>query len=182
MFIKFTPTKIPEVILIEPVVFTDRRGFFYETYQKELFAEHGIRTEFVQDNHSCSAKGIVRALHYQLKPKEQAKLVRVVRGEAFDVALDIRKGSRTFGQHVSHILNAENKKAVYVPAGFAHGFCALKDGTELIYKVSSAYSPDHERGILWDDPALGIEWPKLDVGYVLSDKDKRHPTLKNAVL
>ena len=179
-FMKFTPTKIPDVILIEPTVFSDSRGFFFESYSKEIFSRNGISVEFVQDNHSSSARGVLRGLHYQVRPKEQAKLVRVVSGAAFDVVVDIRRGSRTFGKFVAHQLTAENKKMVYVPVGFAHGFYVLKDSTEFLYKVSSPYSPEHERGILWNDPELGIPWPKLDVDYVISEKDKRHPALKNS--
>ncbi len=175
---KFTPTKFPEVILIEPEVFSDARGFFYESYREDLFAQHGVRTHFVQDNQSCSAKGGLRALHFQRKPREQAKLVRVVSGEAFDVVVDIRRGSKTFGQYYDTLLSAENKKMLYIPEGFAHGFLALKDNTEFVYKVSDLYSPEHEQGILWNDPALGIPWPKLDVDYLLSEKDKKNPMLR----
>ncbi len=175
---KFTPSAIPDVLIIEPRVFSDERGFFFENYSKELFAKNGIRVEFVQDNHSRSSKGVLRGLHYQGAPKAQAKLVRVIKGEAFDVVVDIRKDSKTFGRIVSDILSEENKKMLFIPPGFAHGFCALKEGTEFVYKVSELYSPEHERGILWNDPALAIPWPKLDTGYLLSEKDKRYPTLK----
>ncbi len=177
---KFIQTKIPDVIIIEPEVRGDARGFFFESYHKEIFSRQGIKLEFVQDNHSASAKGVLRGLHYQVEPRAQAKLVRVMRGEAFDVAVDVRKGSKTFGQYVGDTLSAENKKMLYIPPGFAHGFLALKDDTEFLYKVSDFYSPDHERGILWNDPAIGIEWPKLDVAYNLSERDKKFPLLKVA--
>ena len=179
---EFIKTKIPDVIVIQPKIFQDSRGHFSQTYHKENFFENGIRVEFVQDNQSFSKKGVVRALHYQLAPKAQAKLVRVVRGEVFDVAVDIRKGSRTFGQYVSEILSAENKKMLYVPAGFAHGFCALQDNTELLYKMSDFYSPELERGIVWNDPDIAIQWPKLDTEHILCDRDKNFPTLKQAVV
>ncbi|MBI3315770.1 MAG: dTDP-4-dehydrorhamnose 3,5-epimerase [Candidatus Omnitrophica bacterium] len=176
---KFIKTSIPGVIVIEPKFYEDARGFFFESYQKEVFAKHGIATEFVQDNHTLSAKGVLRGLHFQIPPRAQAKLVRVIKGEAFDVVVDVRRGSKTFGRFVTLGLSSENKKMVYVPVGFAHGYCALKDGTEFLYKTSDLYSPEHERGLAWDDPALGIPWPKLDTGYLLSDKDRQYPTLKN---
>ncbi len=176
---KFIPAQIPDVVLIEPRVHEDRRGFFLEFYNKDLFQKNGIGVHFVQDNHSTSEKGVVRGLHFQIAPRMQAKLVKVIRGSAFDVVVDIRKGSPTFGKYVSHILSAENKKMLYVPAGFAHGFCALEDGTEFLYKVSDFYSARHERGIIWNDPAIAIPWPKLDVDTVLSEKDKHYPRLKD---
>ena len=175
---KFTATKIPGVVLIEPQVFGDGRGFFLESYREDECEKNGIRVHFVQDNHSCSAKGVLRGLHTQIAPKEQAKLVRVVRGEAFDVVVDIRPGSKSFGQWEGHILSGENKKMLFVPAGFAHGFLALEDETEFIYKVSEIYSPSHERGIRWNDPGIGIQWPKIDTPYIFSEKDKKFPALK----
>lgn len=175
----FKELSIPGVFLIEPDVFEDERGFFFESYNREVFARHGIHTEFVQDNHSSSEKGTVRGLHYQIAPKAQAKLVRVVRGLAFDVSVDIREGSKTFGQHVSVYLSEENKAMLYVPAGFAHGFCALRDGTEFLYKVSQKYSLEHERGIFWNDSTLKVKWPKLDVEYILSDRDQKFPSFKS---
>ena len=178
---KFTPLSIPDVILIEPRVFGDSRGFFYESYHETLFAEHGIKDRFVQDNYSRSALGVLRGLHYQAEPRAQAKLIRVIRGKVFDVAVDIRKNSGTFGKHVACILSAEDKQMLYVPRGFAHGFCVLEEGTEFLYKVSDFYSPVHERGILWNDPALGIEWPRPGTAFILSDKDKKYPTLQSAV-
>ncbi len=174
---KFIPTKIPDVVVIEPRVFSDPRGFFFESYHKNLFAEQHFAIEFVQDNHSFSKKGVLRGLHFQIEPKTQAKLMRVVKGEIFDVAVDIRESSPTFGQHVSVLLSGENKKMLYVPAGFAHGFCALEDA-EVLYKASNVYSPEHERGILWNDPSLAIEWPKLDTPYLLSEKDQKYPTFR----
>ena len=178
---KFIGTAIPGVMVIEPKIMEDGRGFFFENYRKEIFAQNGIKAEFVQDNHSRSARGVVRGLHYQIEPRSQAKLVRVIRGEAFDAVVDIRKGSPTFGRYFSVLLSEQNKKMVYVPAGFAHGFCALKDDTQFLYKTTDYYSPEHERGILWNDPAIGIEWPKPDVGYTVSDRDKKYPTLKESL-
>lgn len=174
---KFIKTIFPEVMMIEPSVFGDVRGFFYESFNEEVFARNGIRVHFVQDNHSCSAKGVLRALHFQVPPKEQAKLIRVISGEVFDVVVDVRQNSKTFGQHFHSVLSAENKKMMYIPPGFAHGFLALKDNTEFLYKVSNFYSPEHERGILWSDPALHIPWPKLDIEYILSEKDRKYLTL-----
>ena len=179
---KFHRLEIPDVVLIEPRIFDDLRGFFFESYSLKTFSEFGIRDVFCQDNHSRSAKGALRGLHYQIPPHTQGKLVRVVRGRAFDVAVDIRKDSPTFGKHVSVILDGEKKNMLYVPPGFAHGFCALEEGTEFFYKVTDFYSPAHERGILWNDPAIGINWPKLDRNYILSDKDAKYPALKEALL
>ena len=179
---KFNQTQIPNVIVIEPEVFDDLRGFFFEFYSKELFAKNDIHDDFVQDNHSASAKGVLRGMHFQIPPKAQAKLVKVIKGSAFDVVVDIRKNSKTFGKFVSHVLSAENKKMLYVPAGFAHGFCSLEDGTEFLYKVSDFYSAKHERGIVWNDPTIAIPWPKIDSGYILSEKDRKYPLLKEAIL
>ena len=177
---KFISTDIEGVILIEPKVFEDSRGVFFECYQKDLFSKQGINRDFVQDNHSRSQKGALRGLHYQAHPKAQAKLVRVIKGSVFDVAVDLRKESKTFGKHMAVTLSAENKKMLYVPEGFAHGFCVLEEGTEFVYKVSEYYSPEHERGIIWNDPDLKIEWPNLDGEFLLSDKDQKFPTLKEA--
>ena len=177
---KFTPTAIADVILIEPDVRKDPRGFFLESYRKDEFERHGIRIDFVQDNHSASVKGVLRGLHYQHAPKGQAKLVRVVRGEVFDVAVDIRPGSPTFGKYMSELLSAENKKMLFIPAGFAHGYLTVSDEAEFLYRVSDLYSPAHERGIRWDDPDIQIPWPKLDRPYLFSDKDKRLPSLKES--
>ncbi|MDI6716565.1 MAG: dTDP-4-dehydrorhamnose 3,5-epimerase [Actinomycetota bacterium] len=174
----FTPLEIPEVLLIEPLVFSDERGFFMECYNKKDFKVHGFTREFVQDNHSKSAKGVLRGLHYQKKPMAQGKLVRCVKGLIFDVAVDIRTGSPTFGKWVSAILSEENKKMLWIPRGFAHGFIALEDGTEVIYKVDNYYSPQDDRGIIWNDPDIGVKWPIENP--ILSEKDLALPLLKNA--
>ncbi|MBI1870808.1 MAG: dTDP-4-dehydrorhamnose 3,5-epimerase [Chlamydiae bacterium] len=175
---KFTPLSIPDVILIEPKVLGDERGFFYESYREDIFSQNGITTRFVQDNHSQSMKGVLRGLHFQIPPRAQAKLVRVVRGDVFDVAVDLRKKSKTFGKYVSEHLSETNKKMMYIPEGFAHGFCVLKDGTEFLYKCSDVYSPQHEHGLRWNDPSIRIPWPKLDMDFILSSKDQTYPSLK----
>lgn len=157
---KATPTAIPDVLVIEPKVFGDARGFFFESYNRQAFKEAtGLDVDFVQDNHSKSTKGVLRGLHYQLPPKAQGKLVRVVQGEVFDVAVDLRKSSPTFGRWVGDILSAENKKQLWIPPGFAHGFLTLSDSAEFLYKTTDYYSPEHERCIRWNDPALAIKWP-----------------------
>jgi len=178
----FTPLDVSEVVLILPCAFGDARGFFYEGYRKDVFAAHGIPERFVQDNYSFSVRGVVRGLHYQIPPKAQAKLIHVTRGAIFDVAVDIRRGSPTFGRWVGRTLTGENHGMLYIPAGFAHGFCALEDGTQVIYKVSDFYSPLHERGVLWSDPAIGIEWPRLDGAYQISERDRQYPLLQDALL
>lgn len=176
---KFIGTKLQGVFLIEPKVFGDHRGFFMETYNKQVFVENGFEIDFMQDNHSLSVPaGTIRGLHYQLAPKAQTKLVRCLRGAIYDVAVDIRKGSPTFGQWAGFILSEHNKRQLLVPKGFAHGFCTLVDNTEVAYKVDDYYSPENDRGILWNDPDIGIDWPTNDP--VLSDKDKIHPILKEA--
>jgi len=175
---KFNRLEIPDLILIEPRVFEDERGFFMEFYNLKDFNHSGIDVEFVQDNHSHSRKGVLRGLHYQLRPMEQGKLVRCVRGIIFDVAVDIRRGSPTYGEWVGVILSEENKNMLYIPPGFAHGFCVLSDEADVIYKVTNFYSPEHDRGIIWDDPDIGIEWPIKDP--ILSEKDSKLPTLKEA--
>jgi len=163
---------IPEVQLIEPEVFGDARGFFFESFnQRELEAALGFRLAFVQDNHSRSVFGTLRGLHYQLPPKSQGKLVRVVSGEVFDVAVDLRKSSSTFGKWVGAILSAENKHQLWIPEGFAHGFVVLSDSSEFLYKTTNYYAPDYERCILWNDPDIGIQWP-LEVRPMLSKKDQ----------
>jgi dTDP-4-dehydrorhamnose 3,5-epimerase len=167
---EFIRTDIPDVIIIEPRVFGDERGFFMETWQRSTFAEHGIDFDFVQDNHSLSGKGILRGLHYQLK-QPQGKLVRVVSGEVFDVAVDIRKGSPWFGKWVGATLSSENKRMFWVPPGFAHGFYVLSDQAEFVYKCTDFYAPEHERSIIWNDPDLNIEWPLDGTEPVLSAKD-----------
>jgi dTDP-4-dehydrorhamnose 3,5-epimerase len=178
---KVIQTAIPDVLLIEPKVFGDARGFFFESYNQKVFRETtGLDIDFVQDNHSKSAKGVLRGLHYQLPPKAQGKLVRVVQGEVFDVAVDIRKGSATFGQWVGDILSADNKRQLWIPPGFAHGFVTLSETAEFLYKTTDYYAPEHERCIRWDDPAIGIRWPfdfqpqvsaKDEAGLVLTNKE-----------
>ena len=177
---KVTPTAIPDVLIIEPKVFGDARGFFFESYNLQAFNEAtGLDVDFVQDNHSKSSKGVLRGLHYQLPPKAQGKLVRVVQGDVFDVAVDLRKSSPTFGQWVGDILSAENKKQLWIPPGFAHGFLTLSDTAEFLYKTTDYYSPEHERSLFWCDPTLGIEWP-LEGEPKLAAKDAAALTLKQA--
>jgi dTDP-4-dehydrorhamnose 3,5-epimerase len=174
----FKSLDISDVVLIEPKVFEDERGFFMETYKMPDFATAGVKANFVQDNHSCSTRGILRGLHYQNPPFAQGKLVRAVRGEIFDVAVDIRKGSPTRGKWVGVILSEENKNLLYLPTGFAHGFCVLSEVAEVIYKTTNVYSAEAEAGIIWNDQDLDIEWPIKEP--ILSEKDKKLPTLKNA--
>jgi dTDP-4-dehydrorhamnose 3,5-epimerase len=174
----FKRLKIPVVVLITPKVFEDGRGFFMETYKMPDFAAAGIKGDFVQENHSRSTKGVLRGLHYQNPPFAQAKLLRVVRGEIFDVAVDIRKGSPTWGQWVGVILSDENKNILYVPADFAHGFCVLSKIAEVIYKTTAVYSAESEAGIIWNDEDLNIDWPVKEP--TLSEKDGKWPALKNA--
>ena len=169
---KVTPTAIPDVKVIEPRVFGDDRGFFYESFNAQAFAiETGVNVNFVQDNHSKSSKNVLRGLHYQIK-RPQGKLVRVVAGEVFDVAVDIRKSSATFGQWVGEILSDRNKNQLWVPAGFAHGFVVLSGYAEFLYKTTDYYFPEHERCIAWDDPDLNISWP-LEDAPELSSKDQQ---------
>jgi dTDP-4-dehydrorhamnose 3,5-epimerase len=164
-------TTIPDVLIFEPKVFGDERGFFFESFNHQLFEEAvGYPVTFVQDNHSKSSKSVLRGLHYQLPPHAQGKLVRCVAGEVFDVAVDIRKNSPTFGKWVGVHLSGENKRQLWIPEGFAHGFLTLSDTAEFIYKTTSYYNVDNERAILWNDPLLGIQWPIKDV--ILSEKDK----------
>lgn len=173
------PTKLDGVVIVEPAVFGDNRGFFMESYNSKKFKEIGIDYTFIQDNHSLSVEtGVLRGLHFQLNPKAQTKLLRVAAGAIYDVAVDIRKSSPTFGQWVGVILSAANKRQLLVPQGFAHGFCTLVPNTEVLYKVDEYYSPEHDRGIAWNDPDLGIDWPTANP--ILSDKDGKHPLLKNA--
>ena len=167
---KATPTRIPDVLLIEPKVFGDDRGFFYESFNRRAFHEAtGLDVDFVQDNHSKSARNVLRGLHYQLA-QPQGKLVRVTQGEVFDVAVDIRKGSPTYGQWVGEILSAENKKQLWIPAGLAHGFVVLSETAEFLYKTTDYYAPQHERCIAWNDPDLAIAWP-IEGQPLLSAKD-----------
>lgn len=175
----FKNLEIDGLILIEPRVFPDDRGFFMETYKKTDFIKNGINAEFIQDNHSKSVKGVLRGLHYQMHPHAQGKLVRCISGEIFDVAVDIRKDSPTFGKWVGEKLSADNKKMLYIPVGFAHGFLVLSDTAEIAYKVHGGeYSPECDRGVMWNDPQIGIDWGVQDV--LVSDKDSKQPLLKDA--
>ena len=174
----FIKTEIPDVVIIEPRVFGDERGFFMETWQRKTFAENGIDFDFVQDNHSLSGKGILRGLHYQIR-QPQGKLVRVAEGEVFDVAVDIRSGSKWFGKWVGVRLSSENKRMLWVPPGFAHGFCVLSERAAFMYKCTDFYAPEHERSIVWNDPDLNIAWP-LDGEPVLSGKDLQGTRLAEA--
>lgn len=176
---EFIRTLLPEVILIKPTVYGDSRGFFMESYKKSEFIANGIKDEFVQDNHSKSSRGVLRGLHYQLNPKAQAKLVRCALGCIFDVAVDIRVGSPNYGKWVGYELSSENKMMLYIPAGFAHGFLTLSDTAELLYKTSGEYSPVHDRGVLFNDLAIGINWPEINADLILSEKDQMQPLLKD---
>ena len=168
-----TPTAIPEVLLIEPQVFGDSRGFFYESFNEKRWRERtGLDRTFVQDNHSRSQQGVLRGLHYQIR-QPQGKLVRVVRGAVIDVAVDIRKSSPTFGQWVAEELNEDNHRQLWVPPGLAHGFLVLSDTADFLYKTTDYYAPEHERCIAWNDPALAIVWPDMGMAPCLSDKDQR---------
>ena len=177
---KFTPQSIKDVVLIEPDIHGDDRGYLIETFRQDLFEEAvGYKVNFLQDNESKSLKGVLRGLHYQLLPFTQAKLVRVIEGSVLDVAVDIRKSSPTFGQHFSIELNAQNKYQLFIPHGFAHGFVVLSDSANFFYKVDNYYAPQHDRGIAFDDSDLAIDW-QLPISLLqLSDKDKNHPTLAN---
>ena len=178
---KFTPLAIPEVVLIEPKVFGDSRGFFLESFKQELFNQAtGTKHDFIQDNHSRSSKGVLRGLHYQLNPHAQGKLVSVITGAVFDVAVDIRRSSPTFGRWVGSVLMAENHHQLWIPPGFAHGFVVLSDTADFVYKTTAYYAPETDRGILWNDPDIGIEWPQLDIPFSLSDKDQKQPAFKLA--
>ena len=170
-------TEIEGLKIIEPQVFGDSRGWFVEQYNAERYKAAGITADFVQDNESFSSKGVVRGLHWQAAPHTQAKLVRVIRGSVWDVAVDIRKGSPTFGKHVAVTLTGENKKQFFIPRGFAHGFIVLEDDTLFSYKCDNLYCPAADRGLKFDDPALGIVWPEIGVPLTLSEKDQRHPPL-----
>jgi dTDP-4-dehydrorhamnose 3,5-epimerase len=176
----FTRTKIPDVLLIQPKVFEDERGFFMETFRESEFCELGIRLKFTQDSHSGSQKGVLRGLHYQIQ-HPQGKLVRAVVGEIFDVAVDIRKSSATFGQWAGVVLSAKNKQQLWIPPGFAHGFFVLSDWAEIVYKSTDNYAPEFERCILWNDPELNIEWPvQPGQNPLVSAKDSRGSGLKDA--
>ena len=178
---KLTPLSIEDVILIEPTIHADDRGYFIETFRKDLLEEAiGCKVNFVQDNESKSIKGVLRGLHYQLPPYTQAKLVRVIEGSVLDVAVDIRKSSSTFGQHVSLELTAQNKYQLFVPHGFAHGFVVLSDSATFTYKVDNYYAPEHDRGIAFDDKELKIDWQLLAEELQISDKDRANRSLANA--
>jgi dTDP-4-dehydrorhamnose 3,5-epimerase len=184
-------TIIPGLLIIEPKIFGDERGFFVESYNEPRYKEMGIMGDFVQDNLSKSKKGVLRGLHYQAPPYEQGKLVTVLQGAVLDVAVDIRQGSPTYGQHVMVELSAENKKQFWIPAGFAHGFLTLVDDTLFSYKCTNLYSPENDRGVRYDDEALGIEWPRLQqdsmtdsletMEFIVSEKDQAQPLLKDIV-
>ena len=174
----FKKLNIPDVILIEAKAFPDDRGFFMESFKESEFIKNGIDTKFVQDNYSHSTKAALRGLHYQKDPKAQAKLVTAIKGEIFDVAVDIRKNSPTYGKWVGEILSEQNHHLLYIPEGFAHGFCVLSDEADVIYKVNNEYSPENDRGILWNDPDVNVKWPMENP--LLSEKDEKQPLLKDA--
>ena len=177
---KFNDLSLPGLKLIEPDVFADNRGFFYESYSKKKFQEEGgIDIVFVQDNHSKSTRGVLRGIHFQLPPYAQDKLVRVIQGEVFDVAVDIRKDSPTFGKWEGVTLSSENKKILFIPQGFAHGFQVISETAEFEYKVSNFYSKEHEQGFIWNDPIVGIEWPIHNP--ILSEKDGQYPNLQEMI-
>jgi dTDP-4-dehydrorhamnose 3,5-epimerase len=176
---KVTATEIPDVLLVEPKVFGDERGFFFESFNQRVWLEKtGIDRSFVQDNHSRSCRGVLRGLHYQIR-QSQGKLVRVVAGEVFDVAVDLRRGSATFGRWVGVYLSAENKKQLWIPEGFGHGFVVLSEMAEFLYRTTDYYAPEHERCIIWNDPDIGICWP-IDFAPLLSEKDGRGAAFKEA--
>ena len=175
---KLTLTPIKDLVVIEPKVFGDERGYFYEAYNKNTFHELGLDYDFVQDNQSFSRKGVLRGLHFQ-KNYPQAKLVRVIDGEVFDVAVDLRKDSPTYGKWYGVVLSGENKKMFMIPRGFAHGFLVLSETAIFSYKCDDFYHPNDEGGIIYNDPTIGVEWPKLDCEFVLSEKDKKHDKFKN---
>jgi dTDP-4-dehydrorhamnose 3,5-epimerase len=171
-------TAIADIKLIKPVRHVDSRGFFSEVFKEHELQKHDINIDFVQDNHSLSvSKGVVRGLHFQIPPFAQAKLLRVTAGSIIDVAVDIRDGSPSFGRHVAVVLSAADWNQIFIPEGFAHGYCTLEPNTEVIYKVSAYYSPEHDRGLLWNDPALGIAWPVSAGEALVSDRDHKHPPL-----
>ncbi|HEX2714070.1 MAG TPA: dTDP-4-dehydrorhamnose 3,5-epimerase [Candidatus Acidoferrales bacterium] len=174
----FTQLEIPDVLLVAPKVFLDARGFFAELYKRSDFERNGVSYTFVQDNYSHSTRGVLRGLHYQMAPMAQGKLVSVIRGEIFDVAVDIRRGSPTFGRWVAATLSDRNHQLLFVPGGFAHGFCVVSDEADVVYKVTAEYAPECDRGIRWDDPDIGIGWPLPTP--VLSEKDASLPWLRDA--
>jgi dTDP-4-dehydrorhamnose 3,5-epimerase len=178
MTFRFHRLEIPDVILVEPRPFTDDRGLFLETYKKSEFTANGIPLPFIQDNRSRSVRGVLRGLHYQIHPKAQGKLVMALTGRIFDVAVDIRMGSPTYGQWVGLTLSAENMRILYIPVGFAHGFCVISGKADVLYKVTEEYAPEEDRGILWNDPDIGIDWPIA--APILSPKDAQLPALCDA--
>ena len=175
---RFTRLELPEVVLIEPKVFPDERGFFLETYKYSEFFRNGISEPFVQENHSHSSRGTIRGLHYQKNPKAQGKLVRVVVGEIFDVVIDIRRGSPRYGKWIGVNLSAENNKMLYIPPGFAHGACVVSQEAGLLYRVTGEYAPECEAGVIWNDPVIGINWPVKEP--ILSSRDQAWPPLLDA--
>ena len=177
---RVVPTAIPDVLVVEPRVFGDERGFFFESWNRRALRDAGIDVDFVQDNHSHSARGVLRGLHYQIR-HPQGKLVRVVAGEVFDVAVDLRRGSPTFGRHVAITLSAENRKMLWVPPGFAHGFCVTSESADFLYKTTDYWHAEHERTLLWSDPALGIAWP-VDGAPLVAAKDAAGTPLATAEL
>jgi dTDP-4-dehydrorhamnose 3,5-epimerase len=178
--VKVEPQAVPDVLLLTPRRFPDPRGFFSETWSQPRFAEAGITTPFVQDNHSLSKdRGVLRGLHCQIGPNAQGKLIRVVKGAIWDVAIDIRRGSPTYRRHAAAVLSAENWNQLWIPVGFLHGYCTLAEDTEVIYKVTAPYDPSAERGVIWDDPDLGVAWPVGADAMILSDKDRRLPRFRD---
>ena len=175
---QFSESLIKDVKIIAPKIFSDSRGVFFETYKKSEFSANGIADAFVQENVSVSKRFVLRGLHYQINPRAQGKLVSVLSGRIFDVAVDIRRGSPTFGKYASIELNAHDGRMFWIPEGFAHGFLSLEDDTRVAYKITAEYSPDHERGILWNDPAIGIPWPQSNV--IMAERDSRFPVLSMA--
>ena len=178
---KFIETEISDVIIIEPSVFIDERGYFLETYNQNKFEEAVGMTSFIQDNESKSSKGVLRGLHFQKPPFEQAKLVRCIEGEVLDVAVDIRKNSKTYGQHIAVILSGENKRQLFIPRGFAHGFLVLSDNATFAYKVDNTYAPEHDAGIRWNDKELSIQWSMKENEVTVSDKDALLPILSDFI-
>ena len=180
---KVVPTAIPEIKLFKPTIHRDGRGLFVESFRQDIFNQAtGTNHEFIQDNHSRSSKGVLRGLHYQLPPHAQGKLVRVISGAVFDVAVDIRRSSPSFGQWVGAELSAENHHQLWIPPGFAHGFVVLSDTADLVYKATAYYAPESDRGLLWNDPDIAIAWPQLDIDFSLSEKDRNQPAFKQAEL
>ncbi len=180
---KFTPLAIPDLLILEPNVFEDQRGFFFESFNQFEFDKMiGSKITFVQDNHSKSTKGVLRGLHYQIPPKGQGKLIRVIRGEIYDVAVDLRKASSTFGQWVGEVISAANKKQIWIPEGFAHGFVTLSDDAEILYKATDFYSPIHEQCLIWNDPKINITWPSIKNNFTISYKDTNGKSLSELVL